>query len=69
MVAMLSPFSASLTTLASLLRLLRIKKGKSVSSYFKGQLEDLMTTFYKTEPHFICCVVPDTHKQPKNPQG
>merc|ERR1712209_260550 len=27
--------------------------GKTVSSYFKGQLDDLMTTLYKTEPHNI----------------
>ena len=39
--------------------------GKTVSSYFKGQLDDLMTTLYKTEPHFIRCVVPNTHKQPR----
>merc|ERR1719450_1329122 len=38
--------------------------GKTVSSYFKGQPDDLMTTLYKTEPHFIRCVVPNTHKQP-----
>merc|ERR1719402_988747 len=38
--------------------------GKTVSSYFKGQLDDLMTTLYKTEPHFIRCVVPNTHKVP-----
>merc|ERR1712106_522419 len=38
--------------------------GKTVSSYFKGQLDDLMATLYKTEPHFIRCVVPNTHKQP-----
>ena len=38
--------------------------GKTVSSYFKGQLDDLMTTLYKTEPHFIRCVVPNTHKEP-----
>merc|ERR1719419_1001251 len=38
--------------------------GKTVSSYFKGQLDDLMTTLYKTEPHFIRCVVPNTHKIP-----
>merc|ERR1719270_1553992 len=38
--------------------------GKTVSSFFKGQLDDLMTTLYKTEPHFIRCVVPNTHKQP-----
>merc|ERR1719336_2903880 len=40
------------------------KGGKAVSSYFKGQLDDLMTTLYKTEPRFIRCVVPNTHKQP-----
>ena len=39
------------------------KGGKTVSSYFKGQLDDLMSTLYKTEPHFIRCVVPNTHKQ------
>merc|ERR1712036_208114 len=38
--------------------------GKTVSSYFKGQLDDLMTTLYKTEPHFIRCVVPNVHKCP-----
>merc|ERR1712212_429558 len=38
--------------------------GKTVSSYFKGQLDDLMITLYKTEPHFIRCVVPNTHKEP-----
>merc|ERR1712121_80103 len=38
--------------------------GKTVSAYFKGQLDDLMTTLYKTEPHFIRCVVPNTHKEP-----
>ena len=36
------------------------KGGKTVSSYFKGQLDDLMTILYKTEPHFIRCVVPNT---------
>ena len=35
-----------------------------MSSYFKGQLDDLMSTLYKTEPHFIRCVVPNTHKEP-----
>merc|ERR1719376_1296873 len=29
-----------------------------------SQLDDLMVTLYKTEPHFIRCVVPNTHKQP-----
>merc|ERR1719365_501801 len=40
------------------------KGGKTVSSYFKGQLDDLMGVLYKTEPHFIRCVVPNTHKIP-----
>merc|ERR1711970_434448 len=38
--------------------------GKTVSSYFKGQLADLMNTLYKTDPNFIRCVVPNTHKIP-----
>merc|ERR1719436_186936 len=38
--------------------------GKTVSSYFKGQLDDLMNTLYKTDPAFIRCVVPNTHKTP-----
>merc|ERR1712241_1061074 len=38
--------------------------GKTVTSFYKTQLDDLMTTLYKTEPHFIRCVVPNTHKQP-----
>merc|ERR1719447_555742 len=38
--------------------------GKTVSSFFKSQLDDLMTTLYKTHPHFIRCVVPNTHKIP-----
>merc|ERR1719414_2909546 len=38
--------------------------GKTVTSFFKSQLDDLMKTLYKTQPHFIRCVVPNTHKQP-----
>merc|ERR1712036_185929 len=38
--------------------------GKTVSSYFKGQLDDLMGVLYKTDPNFIRCVVPNTHKIP-----
>merc|ERR1711962_1697340 len=38
--------------------------GKTVSSYFKGQLDDLMKTLYATDPAFIRCVVPNTHKIP-----
>jgi len=38
--------------------------GKTVSSFYKSQLEELMKTLMATEPHFIRCVVPNTHKQP-----
>ena len=38
--------------------------GKTVSSFYKNQLDDLMKTLYATEPAFIRCVVPNTHKQP-----
>merc|ERR1711962_1556862 len=38
--------------------------GKTVSAYFKGQLDDLMKTLYATDPSFIRCVVPNTHKIP-----
>merc|ERR1719431_1993870 len=38
--------------------------GKTVSSFYKTQLDDLMKTLYKTAPHFIRCVVPNTHKIP-----
>eukprot|EP00095_Tigriopus_kingsejongensis_P011311 maker-scaffold14_size734282-snap-gene-6.29 protein:Tk11311 transcript:maker-scaffold14_size734282-snap-gene-6.29-mRNA-1 annotation:"myosin heavy muscle isoform x29" len=38
--------------------------GKTVSAFYKGQLDDLMKTLYATDPSFIRCVVPNTHKQP-----
>jgi len=38
--------------------------GKTVSSFYKSQLDDLMKVLYSTEPSFIRCVVPNTHKQP-----
>merc|ERR1712088_79187 len=38
--------------------------GKTVSSYFKSQLDDLIKVLYATDPAFIRCVVPNTHKQP-----
>merc|ERR1712019_65805 len=38
--------------------------GKTVSSFYKTQLEDLMKVLYSTDPSFIRCVVPNTHKQP-----
>merc|ERR1712198_822690 len=38
--------------------------GKTVTSFFKGQLDDLMKVLYSTDPSFIRCVVPNTHKQP-----
>ena len=40
------------------------KGGKTVSSYFMGQLDDLMGVLYMTEPSFIRCVVPKTPKIP-----
>merc|ERR1719270_396212 len=43
------------------------KKGggaKTVSSVYLVQLSELMTTLHNTEPHFIRCIVPNTHKQP-----
>merc|ERR1712088_351826 len=43
------------------------KKGggaKTVSSVYLVQLGELMTTLHATEPHFIRCIVPNTHKQP-----
>merc|ERR1719376_1483322 len=36
--------------------------GKTVSSFYKEQLFSLMTTLHSTEPHFIRCIVPNTHK-------
>merc|ERR1712241_1327576 len=38
--------------------------GKTVSSFYKNQLDDLMKTLYATDPAFIRCVVPNTHKKP-----
>merc|ERR1712241_1000185 len=38
--------------------------GKTVSSVYLVQLGELMTTLHSTEPHFIRCIVPNTHKQP-----
>merc|ERR1719228_2667571 len=43
------------------------KKGggaKTVSSVYLVQLSELMNTLHATEPHFIRCIVPNTHKQP-----
>merc|ERR1719150_770826 len=44
----------------------RVKKGagKTVSAFYKSQLDDLMRVLYKTDPSFIRCVVPNTHKIP-----
>merc|ERR1711874_871183 len=38
--------------------------GKTVSSVYLVQLADLMGTLNSTEPHFIRCIVPNTHKKP-----
>merc|ERR1712223_809972 len=43
------------------------KKGggaKTVSSVYLVQLAELMGTLHRTEPHFIRCIVPNTHKPP-----
>merc|ERR1712008_461448 len=43
------------------------KKGgssKTVSSVYLVQLAELMGILHATEPHFIRCIVPNTHKQP-----
>merc|ERR1719479_398250 len=43
------------------------KKGsgaKTVSSVYLVQLAELMGTLHSTEPRFIRCIVPNTHKQP-----
>merc|ERR1711939_1237438 len=43
------------------------KKGsgpKTVTSVYLVQLAELMTILHSTEPHFIRCLVPNTHKQP-----
>merc|ERR1712066_737620 len=38
--------------------------GKTVSSVYLVSLVELMNTLNATEPHFIRCLVPNTHKQP-----
>merc|ERR1712241_1489402 len=38
--------------------------GKTVSSVYLVQLGELMATLNSTEPHFIRCIVPNTHKKP-----
>merc|ERR1740122_228886 len=38
--------------------------GKTVSSFYKSQLDDLMKTLEATDPAFIRCVVPNTIKKP-----
>merc|ERR1712241_1457726 len=43
------------------------KKGsgpKTVTSVYLVQLAELMTILHSTEPHFIRCLVPNTHKRP-----
>merc|ERR1719158_1491416 len=38
--------------------------GKTVSSVYLVSLVDLMNTLYSCEPHFVRCLVPNTHKKP-----
>merc|ERR1711913_205299 len=40
------------------------KGGKTVASVYLVQLGELMATLNITEPHFIRCIVPNTHKKP-----
>merc|ERR1719383_1666209 len=37
---------------------------KTVSSVYLVSLNDLMTTLHNCEPHFVRCLVPNTHKKP-----
>merc|ERR1712127_381732 len=38
--------------------------GKTVSSVYLVSLTELMHTLYSCEPHFVRCLVPNTHKKP-----
>ena len=38
--------------------------GKTVSSVYLQSLNELMSTLYSCEPHFVRCLVPNTHKKP-----
>jgi len=38
--------------------------GKTVAGVFLSDLVRLMATLHATEPHFIRCIVPNTHKKP-----
>merc|ERR1719481_1871376 len=38
--------------------------GKTVSSVYLVSLGELMTTLHNREPHFVRCLVPNTHKKP-----
>ena len=38
--------------------------GKTVSSVYLVSLGELMVTLHNCEPHFVRCLVPNTHKKP-----
>merc|ERR1711902_439948 len=38
--------------------------GKTVSSVYLVSLVELLATLYSCEPHFVRCLVPNTHKKP-----
>merc|ERR1711935_294544 len=38
--------------------------GKTVSSVYLVSLTELMSTLHSCEPHFVRCLVPNTHKKP-----
>jgi len=40
------------------------KTHKTVSSFFRSQLDSLLATLNTTDPHFIRCIVPNNHKTP-----
>merc|ERR1712061_370545 len=40
------------------------KTFKTVSSYFRAQLDALLTTLNSTDPHFVRCIIPNNHKTP-----
>merc|ERR1712080_458309 len=40
------------------------KTFKTVSSFFRSQLDAVLTTLNSTDPHFIRCIIPNNHKTP-----
>ena len=36
---------------------------RTVGQLYKEQLANLMTTLRKTQPHFVCCIIPNHEKK------